>query len=91
MNMTAVKTLLWSVFVPGTLTTLVPYLLLRWGPKLPPVELSGFRLAGLIPIAGLFQVFDGTQVVSAGILRPHPTKGVELPWNCPLCCPSWRT
>jgi MATE family multidrug resistance protein len=25
--------------------------------------------AGLIPIAGLFQVFDGTQVVSAGILR----------------------
>jgi MATE family multidrug resistance protein len=25
--------------------------------------------AGLIPIAGLFQVFDGTQVISAGILR----------------------
>lgn len=25
--------------------------------------------AGLIPIAGLFQVFDGTQVVSSGILR----------------------
>jgi protein-S-isoprenylcysteine O-methyltransferase Ste14 len=49
--MTALKTLLWSIFVPGTLTTLVPYLLLSSGIELVPVELSGFRFIGLIPIA----------------------------------------
>lgn len=47
--MTALKTLLWSVFVPGTLTTLVPYLLLSAGAPLR-VELSGFRYLGLLPI-----------------------------------------
>lgn len=49
--MTALKTLLWSVFVPGTLTTLVPYLLLSSKLELYPVRLSGFRFIGLIPIA----------------------------------------
>jgi protein-S-isoprenylcysteine O-methyltransferase Ste14 len=49
--MTALKTLLWSIFVPGTLTTLVPYLLLSSNIELFPVELSGFRFTGLIPIA----------------------------------------
>jgi protein-S-isoprenylcysteine O-methyltransferase Ste14 len=49
--MTALKTLLWSVFVPGTLTIVVPYLLLTSKLELFHVELSGFRLIGLIPIA----------------------------------------
>ncbi|HVF50005.1 MAG TPA: isoprenylcysteine carboxylmethyltransferase family protein [Pyrinomonadaceae bacterium] len=49
--MTALKTILWSVFVPGTLTTLVPYLLLASRFELFPLELSVFRFAGLIPIA----------------------------------------
>lgn len=49
--MTALKTLLWSIFVPGTLTILVPYLLLSSGLKLFPVALQGFRFLGLIPIA----------------------------------------
>lgn len=49
--MTALKTLLWSVFVPGTVTTLVPYLLLSSKLELFPVELSSFRFLGLIPIA----------------------------------------
>lgn len=49
--MTALKTILWSVFVPGTLTTLVPYLLLASEIELLALELSVFRFAGLIPIA----------------------------------------
>ncbi len=49
--MTALKTLLWSVFVPGTLTILVPCLLLSSKLELFPVKLSGFRFLGLIPIA----------------------------------------
>lgn len=47
--MTALKTLLWSVFVPGTLTILVPYLLLSRLAILS-FKLAGFRLAGIIPI-----------------------------------------
>jgi protein-S-isoprenylcysteine O-methyltransferase Ste14 len=50
-SVTALKTFLWSVFVPGTLTTLVPYLLLSSGLVLFPLRLSTFRLAGAIPIA----------------------------------------
>jgi protein-S-isoprenylcysteine O-methyltransferase Ste14 len=49
--MTALKTLLWSVFVPGTVTILVPYLLLSSGLELFPLELSGFRFLGMAPIA----------------------------------------
>lgn len=48
--MTALKTLLWSVLVPGSLTILVPYLLLTSGFELYRVELSGFRFIGLVPI-----------------------------------------
>jgi protein-S-isoprenylcysteine O-methyltransferase Ste14 len=48
--MTALKTLLWSIFVPGTLTTLVPYLLLSSRLELVTVELASFRFIGLIPI-----------------------------------------
>jgi protein-S-isoprenylcysteine O-methyltransferase Ste14 len=49
--MTALKTLIWSVLVPGSLTILAPYLLLSAEPELFRVELSGFRFIGLIPIA----------------------------------------
>ncbi len=49
--MTALKTLIWSVLVPGTLTTLVPYLLLSSRLELFPTRPSVIRFAGLIPIA----------------------------------------
>jgi protein-S-isoprenylcysteine O-methyltransferase Ste14 len=49
--MTALKTLIWSIFVPGTLATFVPYLLLSSKFELFHVELSSFRFAGLAPIA----------------------------------------
>ena len=48
--MNALKTLLWSVFVPGTLTTLVPYFILRLSPESFSLNLSGFRYVGIIPI-----------------------------------------
>lgn len=48
--MNALKTLLWSVFVPGTLTTLVPYLILRSSSESFSFDLSGFRYVGIIPI-----------------------------------------
>ena len=48
--MTALKTFLWSVFVPGTLTILVPYLLLSYKLELYHLELSSFRFIGLLPI-----------------------------------------
>lgn len=48
--MTALKTLLWSVFVPGTLTIVVPYLLLTSKIQLLPMRLSSLRFIGLIPI-----------------------------------------
>src|SRR5687768_12946118 len=47
--MNALKTLLWSVFVPGTLTTIVPYLILS-NLKGYSFELSVFRFIGIIPI-----------------------------------------
>ena len=44
------KTLLWSVFVPGTLTTLVPFFILRSSSESFSFNLSGFRYVGVIPI-----------------------------------------
>ena len=44
------KTLLWSVFVPGTLTTLVPFFILRSSSEGFSLNLSGFRYVGIIPI-----------------------------------------
>ena len=49
--MTALKTILWSVFVPGSVTVLVPYLLLSSGREWLPLRLSAFRFVGLVPIA----------------------------------------
>ena len=48
--MTAIKTLLWSFFVPGTVTVLVPYLLLSSRFDSFRINLSDFRFFGLIPI-----------------------------------------
>lgn len=49
--MTALKTLLWSVFVPGTVTILVPYWLLSSRAEPLSFDLSVFRFIGLLPIA----------------------------------------
>jgi len=44
------KTLLWSVFVPGTLTTLIPFFILRSSSEVFSFNLSGFRYVGIIPV-----------------------------------------
>lgn len=46
----ALKTFLWSVFVPGTLTTLVPYVLLNSGYELFSVRAGGWRFLGAVPV-----------------------------------------
>lgn len=48
--MTAIKTLLWSIFVPGTVTLVVPYRLLSSRANYLDVEFSYLRLPGLLPI-----------------------------------------
>jgi len=48
--MIAVKTLLFTILVPGTVTVLVPYLLLTSGFQLFPVEIGALRVLGLPPI-----------------------------------------
>jgi protein-S-isoprenylcysteine O-methyltransferase Ste14 len=48
--MTAIKTLLWSIFVPGTITVRVPYLLLSSRFDSFRINLPDFRFFGLIPV-----------------------------------------
>jgi protein-S-isoprenylcysteine O-methyltransferase Ste14 len=48
--MTAIKTLVWSFFVPGTITVLVPYLLLSSQFNSFRINISILRFFGMIPI-----------------------------------------
>jgi len=48
--MIALKTLLFTILAPGTVTVLVPYLLLTSGFQLFPVEIGALRILGLPPI-----------------------------------------
>jgi protein-S-isoprenylcysteine O-methyltransferase Ste14 len=48
--MIALKTLLFTILVPGTVTVLVSYLLLTSGFQLFPVEIGALRILGLPPI-----------------------------------------
>ena len=48
--MTAIKTLLWSIFVPGSVTLVVPHFLLSSRGNYLDFEFSYLRLVGLLPI-----------------------------------------
>ena len=48
--MIAIKTFLWSIFVPGTVTLVVPYLLLSSRANHFDFQFSYLRLLGLLPI-----------------------------------------
>lgn len=49
--MAIVKTLIFTVFVPGSVTVGVPYLLLSSGTVQPSYEIGMFRFIGILPIA----------------------------------------
>ena len=48
--MIAIKTLLWSIFVPTTVTIIIPYLILSSWLNPLRTHLSKFRFFGLVPI-----------------------------------------
>ena len=48
--MVAIKTLLWSILVPTTVTIIVPYFTLSTRLNLWRLHLSGFRFLGILPI-----------------------------------------
>lgn len=48
--MILLRTLIFTVFIPGTVTVLVPYLLLTSRNAPPPVPLGPLRYAGAIPV-----------------------------------------
>src|SRR5712692_9713057 len=72
--MTALKTLIWSVFASGTATVLVPYLLLAARIQLFPAKLSSFRDAGLIPIllGACFYLWSAWDFTFVGKGTPAP-------------------
>jgi protein-S-isoprenylcysteine O-methyltransferase Ste14 len=50
-SVNGLKTFLWSVLVPGTLTTVVPYVLVASGLELFEVRMGGWRWVGVVPVA----------------------------------------
>jgi protein-S-isoprenylcysteine O-methyltransferase Ste14 len=48
--MVALKTLIFTILVPGTATVLVPYLLLSWDTRFFSFEIGAIRYLGLPPI-----------------------------------------
>jgi len=72
--MTALKTVLWTAFVPGTLTVLLPYLLLSSKREPFTLDLSVFRFAGLIPmvLGALFYLWCAWDFTFSGKGTPAP-------------------
>ena len=76
--MTAIKTLLWSIFVPGTITIVVPYLLMHSRFDTVRVDAGGFRILGLIPI-----VLGGMLYVWCACYFTFVGKGTPAPFDPP--------
>lgn len=72
--MTALKTLIFTVFVPGTVTMLVPYWLLSSRFDLTIDRLGGFRILGLVPIllGALMYLWSAWEFTFAGKGTPAP-------------------
>ncbi|MBA2564198.1 MAG: isoprenylcysteine carboxylmethyltransferase family protein [Gemmatimonadetes bacterium] len=72
--MTALKTVLWSVFVPGAVTIVVPYLLLSSDVESFPVRPALPRFIGLMPIAvgALLYLWCAWDFTFAGKGTPAP-------------------
>jgi protein-S-isoprenylcysteine O-methyltransferase Ste14 len=48
--MAVLKTLIFTILVPGTVTVCIPYWILSWQPARPPLPLGVFRYFGVVPI-----------------------------------------
>ena len=48
--MVAIKTLIFTILATGTVTVLVPYLLLSWGVQIFSFEIGAIRFLGALPI-----------------------------------------
>ncbi len=72
--MTALKTLIFTVFIPGTVTVLVPYWLLSSRFDLAIDKLGGFRVLGLVPIllGALIYLWCAWEFTFAGKGTPAP-------------------
>lgn len=74
MNVILFKTVIFSIFVPGTVVGLVPYLLLTRGEAVFPVSFGLIRYSGIIPmITGIVLYIAGaTGFVEKGKGTPAP-------------------
>jgi protein-S-isoprenylcysteine O-methyltransferase Ste14 len=73
--MTLLKTLLFTVVVPGAVAGLVPYLLLVYGRVLPPLPVGPFRYAGvvLLVLGVLIYLWCAAEFTFRGRGTPSPT------------------
>jgi protein-S-isoprenylcysteine O-methyltransferase Ste14 len=72
------KTLLFTVVVPGSVTVLVPWLLLSWNPSVFGVELGAFRFLGLLPLAAGAVIY-----FKCALDFTFTGKGTPLPMDAP--------
>jgi protein-S-isoprenylcysteine O-methyltransferase Ste14 len=72
--MVALKTLLFTIVVPGTVTILIPGLLLGWGSVPAAVDIGTLRLLGLVPflVGAGFYLRCAWDFVVAGRGTPAP-------------------
>ncbi len=73
--MTLLKTLLFTLVVPGTVAGLLPYLFLVHGRILPPLPLGPFRYAGvvLLMLGVLIYLWCAAEFTFRGYGTPSPT------------------
>lgn len=74
------KTVLFTIFVPGTVVGLVPYLLATRGPELIEIRLGFVRYLGIIPlVAGVsFYLSSAWNFVARGKGTPAPIEPPRL-------------
>lgn len=76
--MLILKTSLFTIVAPGTVTFLVPYFILTSRIKLPSIELGAFRFSGLLAISlgAAIYLWCAWNFISKG-------KGTPAPWDPP--------
>ena len=72
--MIAFKTILFSIFVPGTVVGVIPYLILTRGPHIPVFSSGVARYAGVVPVIAGVLIFltSARNFVTLGKGTPAP-------------------